>query len=880
MNNDPQYLNDKISIQGNILQKIHELRLKAPDYGTSVSSKPNATDGVNTSSNSEFSKSIRSFENTSEKAVNVWKINNFLSIIGESHNSKTEYFTKKNNIEHIKNYLEDKYKQNYVVFTFKRSKISKSFKRCLLFDEAKFSVNLAFEICQIAKFYLDNHKETVLLFEMRNGSENIILFFISCVLSYCKFFSSSEASFESLMSNNSLNFASKETILRYIRFFDQSFAAGMSKKVPQLILNQIIITSIPTILSGNNFNPTLTIKTKYSEKNFTKLDCYMDSDFLVISGLEFVVFEETIISLFFEQENKQYHVLDLRFNTLFYQQGLYRFGRFEIDSSLPQESIYRFYDENFYLDIVLIENNDVVMENPIVKSRNLQEVIRCITERFFSDYGLALSKILREKGYNKSFAAFCAQMHFSEDDSALLYRRLIESGHTTLAIKNPVVIPSIDPSCESSTGTESATEFHKYDKIDFSQFYSNQETLEIGDLDLVEDPTFPITNIANKKPKSSLLARRNSSKVEIDIKIEKSSGLYAKRPLHLSPVKSTSNTIFSYLKDIDLAIDFPQFEKFFCEFEEKPKAVLPAKNQFHAVLDSKRLFLSSLAIKSLELNRITPENLEDILNTNMQSLEYQDILNLLKALPENDKERDILNSTPIENLNSTERIILKYSRIPEIYSLLEILKFEKMFFEEISLIVKPIGILKTCCSKLLADKGLKIIFKLTLEIGNAINCRYGRHKRTFEGFKIENLNLLSSYYGNCNKVLADFLVSTAERNGVDFLELNKNLKEIHAIKNEDIMTSKAKINNLILSYRKALDVCDGLGQNHHEHFKKLLSYVYKRLSEVSEEYKECVRKCLEVKVFFGEDQTMPMVNIMNSLSSFLNKVSSRKMDEG
>lgn len=430
--------NNGIKIQSNILKKIHKLSMiNSADY-------VNIGQGYFEIHNEDKDKNLSNLykDATVEKAVNISKINNFISIIGETCNSKTEYFTKKNNIHHVESYLREIYNDKYIVFTFKRSSIAKVFKKCLLFEDTKFSLELAFEIAKIAKFFLDNIEKSTLIFEMKTGFENNIAFYISCVLYYCKFFNSSLAAFESLTAYNLAKCTNKNTIMRYLRYFDTSLSMNSPIKFPQLILNQIILTSVPKISTDKDFEPILKIATKYNDRHISNQTFYKDNDFVIFSNLNYEVFDDTTISIYFEQEKKHYHILNLNFNTFFYKQGLYRFSLRDIETSLPQESIYNFFDENFCLDLVFVENNDVLMANPTKNSVNVLDTMKYIIERFFSDYDYNNSYVLRNKGYNKILATLCAQLHFNEEESYHLNSSLIESGHRSLNMKlqTPIIV--------------------------------------------------------------------------------------------------------------------------------------------------------------------------------------------------------------------------------------------------------------------------------------------------------------------------------------------------------------------------------------------------------------------------------------------------------
>lgn len=854
-----------IKIQSSILQKIQQLTMSGRDFsGSSAVLDICRAVCVPDRSGATIAMSIREIESTSEKLVNVWKINESVVVIGETSNSMTEHFAKKSNIDHTVGHLDELYGDKYVVYTFRRSSIPKSFRRSILYDEIGFSVDLALEIAQTCKFFLNNRKGCVLAIEMRSGSESIVLFLVSCILSYCKFYWSSETALNALSSSNPLGyvFPNSGTVLRYVRYFDQANSLRSTARFPQMVLNQAIVTTIPTILSSENFRPVLYIKSKHGESVFSLEKCYRDDDFLIFSNLDAEISDDAKISLYFEQEKKQYHVLDLSFNTMFYQQGLYRFGRSEIETSLPQDSIYRFFKEDFYIDIVLIENRDRMTRGSLPRI-GIMETMRTVTEHFFSDYDESRVSALIARGYSDTLSTFCAQMHLSESDSERLCRMLIETGHKVLLSRpHAEVIVDDGPEMVQSKEPQPSSV-----AVDYSMLYAGIDDLEAGDLCLLEDP--PIRRGAMGRRRSILFSKRSEDLVAQE-------GICARRPLHWATIRHVEGTFFSEMADTDSVIDYELFERLFCDSGSEALEVETGLGR-ESPIDPRRLFLASLAIKSLELNRITPENLGEILRNRPHSLSYEDLSNIARALPENEDEAGALSTCPRDELGPTEAAMAKLSEIPEVASVVEILRFERSFFEEMDVQQRVIEETSSLLSRILGCWDFKRTLKMVLDIGNTINCRYGKSRKLSEGFRIESLSLLTSYRGKDGKLLIEFVLRTMEQNGTDSAGLEEWLKGVHSAKNEDIQAVRAKINELVSKYKEVSGMCNSLECYDTERYRKFAAYVYRRLSAVSAEYRECVEKCRILKAKLGEEEKTPIAHIFALISDFLLAVRAERL---
>lgn len=352
----------------------------------------------------------------------------------------------------------------------------------------------------------------------------------------------------------------------------------------------------------------------------------------------------------------------------------------------------------------------------------------------------------------------------------------------------------------------------------------------------------------------------------------------AKKPLHWAPIKNIENTIFQKLANINPIIDYGDFENIFCESKMLKGPNTNTKTDQRSNLSSRRAFLVSLAIKSLEINGISAENIENIIKYKIHDLTYQDVINLQKIMPENEKEKNILVSIQKNKLSMNEQEMLKYLNIPKIQNIISILKFEKCFSEETELIVKSLKMIECSIMRILESKELKILLKIILEIGNAINSKYSHHPRFSPGFKLESLEAVNNYYGKKDQSILDFILRLTDKNDIDIDFLLEDLKPVHLVKNEDIGLIRAHINGFITEYSKIINLFNELNEPDQIIYKKFTLFACKRLKTLKEEYEKCFNYSLKMKTEFGEESTTPLSCILTSISNFLNKVKSRQAE--
>lgn len=775
----------------------------------------------------------------------IWDINDSFGVLCEVTNSRTEIFTKKNNINSLVEYLNNKYPDDHIVISFRKSSITKSFKRCILFDDTVFNIHTVCELSKICKFWLELGSNKKVFIEMKNGREDFILFVLSCLLAYTKAFSSGEVAMNALIMSNTLKFSFKslETVKRYIRYYDQMNNLKTTSTFAQKILNQVIITTIPTILKKGEFKPRL----KINNVDYPSAKCYFDKNFIVFSDLDIEVNSDVILSLSFVQENRTYHVLDVSFNSFFYQQGLHRFNRFDIETSLPQESIYKFFDQNFYIDLVIFDNTGSLITNPYKMIYDMAEAIRSLTEKYFGDTDEEVYKRLLNEKYDPIVSRVCSQLKLNEVDCKKIQEKFIENAQRSFQCEITAI----------SNLIKADQEVKNYESM------LVDEGSKMADIPLIE-PHIPINKVLKRAGRGLF-----SKKKKIDLPIRED--LFSIRPLYLTSLSNIENTFFNEVQNLQIKIDFSIFEKYFCETaktERKPKSTSKKRTE---LIDSRRLFIVSLCQKQLEMRKIPIEHINIILHSSPEILNQQDLININKIIP-NLNEKNLLESAEEASLNQTEQAMLYVSRIPEIREMISILLFEREFFEEICEIEKSVTKTIEVINTLISSNEMKMLFKIILEISNAINYIYGRKKKAIEGFKLESLSQISSYTGTGSYLLLTFIKQSIIKNEISLDEFRRIIREIETIKKDDFQSLRERINNLIIKYTEAVKHYNSIENYEKEEIRKDLENASRKASVIVLKYKELQEKIDLFKEKVGEDTSKTINSILEAIHTFLIKV--------
>lgn len=806
----------------------------------------------------------KSLESKNSESPLIWTINDNLAVVCEATVTRTDSVSKKNNIEQLAEYINKQYGENYLVISFRRTSITKGFKKCVAFPDIKFNLKDACKISKIGKFLMEAGERHVLIIEMINKKESMILLILACVLVCCRGFWSAESALNFLLASNPLKFQFRNTAaaLRYARYHDQMSSFNTTLRFPQRILNQIIITTIPTMLESGSYVPKLKISTPLSTVTAAPEKCYIDKDYIIFSNLNQHIFEDVVISLLFAQKDETYHIFDLSLNTFFYGQGLHRFTRADIETSLPQESIYNFFDENFYVDLVVVENAEIQSPFTLPTVYDLDDVVKLICDQFLGDEGdKEYYQKLVDLGYNQHLSKACSLVGLNDDECRKLYQPFTDR-LGALKLRNEIGPENEkDGDCTVelvNAGLELETDYRK--------IYQEIVEIEITPIALIEHTSS--APLFGRKVTSRLFRAKDTPEMPI------SEAFRAFKPLHITALHSIENTIFSEIQNLKVDLDIGKFEAYFCLKAQDKVTEIPYQAPAQAsksLIDPKRLFLVSLYIKQLEMRRIDLDHVLEVIMETPEKLTHQDLANILKILPTSE-ERVVLLASPEDELSTTERAMVNLSRVPEIGLIVPILMFEAWFFEEIGKIEQAVKGYSSAISLLLTSGDLKILFRVLLDVTNLINYVYGAKRRYLKGFKIDSLQLFTSYTGKEGYSLFEYTAELLIKNGMRVRQFKKVIESIAKTKMEEIGTLRDKINGVVAKYTECVALFDRLEQYDKGNFGKLLAYACKRLKKTVEEYKCLEENVTLLKKKVGEDPTRPICDILESLHAFYLKL--------
>lgn len=860
------HIQEGIVVESSILEKIQMLT-KNKNNGKSIDKEDSNKSLEINRIKEEITQRINTLDLEKKDNVLCWAISDCVCLIPESSATKTSIKEKRNNIDEIINFLDEKYGDNYLVITFRKTRITNQFKRCLAFEDIqKYDLINTYKLTQVCNFWINTKEKRTIVIELKNGLESQGLFMVSCILAHCKLYLSAEVALNTLLKNNQTiwKFSNIETIIRYVKYYDLAVSQGYTNKIPQLILNQMIVTTIPSIIQSGDFLPKLRIETNCKMFEFSLENCYKDADYIIFSNLEAEMVGDTKLSLIFEQEKKVYLVFDLCVNPLFYNQGLYRFSRSEVMTALPQESIYQFFQNGFYIDLVFLENQDGSIKNPFSLPLSMFDLINLIVlkisnESVIDTFENEFYIQLLDKGFNSVLAKFCAYFQMSEEESLVWHSKFEESGY-----RNGLLRQNFDLEItEEIKREELKIERSENKDPDFELFLENSDFMEIGEVELLKNDSLMKESL--KKPTFSLFNRQKPTPIP---NLEVNENIVAKKPLHLVSIKAIENTIFDEIKEIYVPIDYNAIESIFCE-----NVALVTNNfktqyiQKHRI-DSKRIFMVSLLFKQLEIKKIFIDDIEHIFKNMPERIGIQELQSLYKLIP-TPEEILLIEKNDETEVSDIEMKMLKLSKIPEITKILNILIFEKSYVEEIILMERLIDCTNITINKILTDFTLKFILKIVLDISNALNYTYGRKKKIIEGFKLESLYFLSAYRGSRDKSFIDLIVVALAKNNITFSKITSKFKDLNNLKNEDFGGLKDKINNLILKYKEVLNNFKNIEEYDKDQHTKIISFAYRKLLQISEKFKDLEKNCISLRVKMGEDDKKPINCIFKSLSDFI-----------
>jgi hypothetical protein len=797
--------------------------------------------------------------------LNLWKITSRLLLVGQLWDSNTEYITHRNSITDVQEYLENHYKEYTLFLT--TSNMYKNISNVHFIDKIDYDCEFIIKICCGIQTWYELNEDNVAVIEINYQYVTFFAILIECILIYIK-----------KQIRNSIYFQENEilklklfnlnTVIRYKNYFYNLSCKKSTDKLELLILHQVIISNYPRFEAFSKFRILLQIY-KRNEKVIMVREIddieivYKDEFYIVLTNINAEVNGDIVLSLYFLQDNLEKKIFEFPLNGFYYTQGLYRYKKDDILTSYG----YKFQEE-FKFDLVFLDSQKSVHLNYLDSEIDMIQGLKVLSKMNIQEEDKSRLESFINLGYNRIVAKFCAIMKYTDKKALDLINVLERKGYNNL-ISNcrPLQYATIKFKNDSSKPETIKTSFQESivrESIDREKLYKN---LRIKDFKLIEpikeeDLLIPVQKKISKKVIFKKKELKKEDYQDIDYR--------SLRPLHWVPIVSTEETIFKNLDFYDTKLDKEKFKKYFCVKNTGVISTIQIDIKNNAiVIEPKRLFLVTLALKHLNKKNINPENIYEILKHNAQSIFIQDLLNLENVFPTYE-ENYLLATCDYDKLGPDEKIMLEYSKLVEVKKIVKILLFERKFFDEIFLIEDLLEKIKFTFDKLLNSQEIKIILKTFLDIGNMINYEYSIRKKRLAGFKLSSIYLFLDYKGNEDFSLFDYFMDSLEYKNL-LVNLQRDFRYIDIIRKEQFSKIREKINYYINQFMNNLDVYLTL-ENDKETFKNFLVFVSDKLENIKQKYEDCANKTNQIKKLFDESDQKNIIEVLDCLAVLINKM--------
>ncbi len=586
---------------------------------------------------------------------------------------------------------------------------------------------------------------------------------------------------------------------------------------------------------------------------------------------------------------------------------------------------------DFLVDLIFIEEETEKKAYSFSIGETITDEIKTIVDRTPKKFCDQKITVFMGLGMCVTMAMYCDFMNYSYDEARQFLTDLNTLGvEPCISNSTSECISDYNSVCsETSLSKDFPCRIENYKIINSQKI--NKVKLEVGATTslrtnrVVNIKLKTVSFIPEKKlemPIKSIKKRlfaKNKKRTEQNAEPEK----IALRPLHWETLSTNDLTIFQEIRTIDSQIDFKEFERFFCKEikDESEKEIIKEKTQH---VDTKDIFLISLALKHLEIRQITPYSLSKIIRDNPDKLEIDDLMNIERVLLKkddfasllgklrhvdsfcksinksmgrdmnfyeyNNKDKNIdqsinkhINSDHlqenqyIKNLDSSktdsiEETIVKFNQIEGIRENVEILIFKKKFAEDFALLENLVGQFTQVFRGIISSQALKILLKIVLDIGNAINATYARKRKISVGYKIEGLVKCLDYTGRNNTKISDFIIALLRKRGVAPIKIAEDLGPIDTVKKEEFTALRDQINGLISLYKERLAVFAIMNETDKMKYADFLSNVSESLHRLMLQYRKCQDMSGEIVIKFGEVDPKAIDKIISVLVTVVMKL--------
>lgn len=794
--------------------------------------------------------------------INIWEVTQRIFIVGQLWKSGTEWLSHKNNINDAKMYLDDLFRSKYIILT-KDNQLDE-FERVFSCPELWYDLEYINKICIALKAWMDLDEENIIIIEINYNVVTLFAILLDAFLIYCGY---ENSIVENIFVKNEILRAKTNnlnTISRYKKYYSELVHTRKTEVRNVILLHQIIISNYHHFDNFKSFRVQLKIFQK--EKNVCTVHdvddieiVYKDDFYIIFTNINIEANGDTTICLYFVTDTVEKEIFSFVFNGYCHDQGLYRFKKQDILSKYK----YKFSDD-FKLDIVFLESEKYFTTKKTMRENDLIQGIRHLTEFTKQKMSEALFETYNALGYNRIISKFIAQMKYNESSVEELIASLTNKGYTNLICQSkPLHVSKIQfkNDCKVEKPVEAEQSICPLkETIDREGIYRSIKGKEIRRIEPISE-SISVQKEMTKQNRKMPIRKKIETPEESD-----PPELVSLKPLHWTPIISHGGTIFSDLSGIDLIYDIEKFEKYFCVKNVKSNDVKTEIKDHYHLIDPKRLFLVSLALNHLHKKGITTDNVYHLLKNKPNDILMQDLLNIERVFPTYE-ETYLLASSPSDKLTLEEKSMLNFSRLAEVKKIVDIMIFERRFFDEIFIIDDLLERYIYTLEKICESRELKMVLKAFLDVGNIINYNYSLRRRKSKGFRLSSIYLFLDYKGKEEYPLIKFILSSLK--GQNILQnLKRDFKYLEMLRKESFSKIKEKINIYIELCSAKLEVYYSLEYDR-EDFTNLFVFSSEKLDLSKVKYLKCQQKILEVMSMFGEGEKKTISDVFENINELI-----------
>lgn len=839
--------------------------------GSDAKSKERGIRFINSDGDSAFLPHLHSTELRTSENINCICIRDRIHIVAQCWNSRTLFRSKRNNARDLADFLEKRFGSKYMIWRFSGDDgISPVFKNVEVFDEPEFDIGLALATAKSVKTWLEMDSKNVAIVEKR-GCESKMAFVIACILRYCCADESMASAVSAVSADSILSRPFKmATFLRFLGYFEALFHRGApEEKHNQYSFYQIIVSNENE--EPFNIGDGVALKIYYDGNTVLTIDrpsaIYQD-EFYTIFFLDSIDIAGDVKMVLVKRDKAEKKLLEVAFNTFFIKEEMVRFHAGEIDVN------HLVITSRVMVDLAM-RSKGCTVKLPYTIEDNLMENFKILGDHAFRKEDAEALKKLVERGFNRIVSKFCLQvgMNVAETEDFIQMFSLKGNRNLLMAPKRPILdniirVAKVDvlekprcafdvPPCDGET-----------DKLDFAALeYAllsldyHMETLNL----LTENIDEKENACYRPKTAGAKLPPKRKAKV-----VHETPHAFVRRPLHFVSLSTPDVSVFGDMENLEVAFDAAKFEEWFCESESK-KEVKEAADKPEGVLDARRFFLAQLSMKNLEKRKISLDALDESLVLRHKSFQNEDLLNI-KRLFLDDKEQAGVARCGIDGLNSTERQMALLSTHTELRRCVDVLLFERSFFEEPQLISQLLHKFETTLSALVDNNAIKVVLKHVLEMVNAITFKYTVNKKKLRSFRMGCLKQLQEYKGKgSDQNLFSFLVDALAKNNPRVVGELRALDAIDAIKDEDLKSLRVRINKYVFDHGvcvamlREMEGMDSLK----EYLCQMLGYAYRFLRDLKDQYRRVMVLSQNVQRRFCDGDEESINTMLRDFSDFM-----------